>query len=89
MSSRLLLTVFTAASLSVAFGQETPRTGEGIYRDMCASCHGDKGQGVADKYDDPLYGERSLTALAKYIDKNMPEDKEDTLDAEGSAMVAG
>ncbi|HWB05209.1 MAG TPA: DUF1592 domain-containing protein [Verrucomicrobiales bacterium] len=88
MSIRSLVALLSAAGLSIAFGQEQARTGETIFRDMCASCHGDKGQGVADKYDDPLYGERSLASLSKYIDKNMPEDKADTLDADGSAKVA-
>jgi len=64
------------------------RSGEIIYRDMCASCHGPAGEGVADKHDEPLYGERSIAALTRLIDKTMPEDKEDTLDAAGSAKVA-
>ncbi len=34
--------------------------GEQVYRSMCASCHGDKGQGVADAYADPLVGDDSV-----------------------------
>jgi cytochrome c553 len=63
-------------------------TGAQIYDRLCAECHGKKGEGVAGKYDDPLYGERSLRALAKYIDRTMPEDAADKLDAEGSQRVA-
>ena len=48
--------------------------GEGIYRNLCASCHGANGEGVAGKYDEVLYGKRSIEALARYIDRNMPED---------------
>ena len=48
----------------------------------------EKGEGVADKHDEPLYGERSIPSLAKLIDKTMPEDEEEKLDAEGSAKVA-
>lgn len=68
-------------------GAQEP-TGEAIYRDMCASCHGLQGEGVADKYDDPLYGERSVASLTRLIDKTMPEDEEEKLDAAGSAKVA-
>lgn len=82
---RLLL---FAASLVPARGDEPARTGEVVFREMCAKCHGAKGEGVADKHDDPLYGERSLASLTKLIDKTMPEDEADKLDAEGSAKVA-
>ncbi|HEX2749542.1 MAG TPA: DUF1592 domain-containing protein, partial [Verrucomicrobiales bacterium] len=88
MPRRPLVSLLLVATFSAANADEPARTGATIYRDMCASCHGDKGQGVADKYDDPLYGERSIPSLSKYIDKNMPEDKADTLDADGSAKVA-
>ncbi len=88
MSSRFLFLLSSAAFISSVSGQEPARTGESIYRDLCASCHGGKGEGVAGKYSDPLYGERTLASLSKYIDKNMPEDKADELDAEGSALVA-
>lgn len=67
---------------------ETELTGEQIYFKMCASCHGKAGEGVEDKYEDALYGERSIASLAKLIDKTMPEDAEERLDAEGSLKVA-
>jgi len=76
-----------AVAVFPARGEEGP-SGEVIYREMCANCHGGKGEGVADKHDEPLYGERSLEALAKYIDKTMPEDEEEKLDAAGAAKVA-
>src|SRR5438105_14676208 len=50
------------------------RSGEQIYRQMCARCHGGQGEGVAAKYPDPLGGNRSPAQLAKYIAKSMPED---------------
>jgi hypothetical protein len=49
-------------------------TGAAIYQKQCASCHGDKGQGVQDKYDEPLHGNRSAEALAKRIARTMPDD---------------
>jgi hypothetical protein len=49
-------------------------TGAEIYAAQCVSCHGDAGQGVAGKADEALYGEKSVEALARYIERNMPED---------------
>ena len=86
MTRLLLFTALLVASLT-AQADDAPN-GETIFRDLCASCHGGKGEGVAGKHNDALYGERSLAALAKYIDKSMPEDEEEKLDAAGSAKVA-
>lgn len=56
------------------FGGQTARTGEDLYRRDCARCHGDSGEGVAGKYDNSLYGDRPLPSLARYIERNMPDD---------------
>jgi len=48
-------------------------TGEQIYRQMCAACHGEQGQGVADHYNKPLVGDRTVAELAKTIAETMPE----------------
>ncbi len=47
--------------------------GEQIYKSMCASCHGETGQGVADAYADPLIGDDSVGQLSKVINDTMPE----------------
>ena len=52
--------------------------GAKVYQQMCVDCHGKKGEGVAGKHDEPLIGNRSAKALAKYIARTMPEDKEGT-----------
>lgn len=75
--------LFTASSLLAA---EHP--GAVIYQKLCAECHGDRGQGVEDEYDDPLTGELSLEALAKEIDKTMPEDDPSKCGAEESKQIA-
>ena len=64
------------------------RTGEQIYRADCARCHGVKGDGVADKHDEPLYGDRSVEALARQIARTMPEDKDEKCSAQDAAKVA-
>jgi hypothetical protein len=43
---------------------------------------------VAGKADDALAGDRSLESLARYIDRNMPEDNPDVIGAEESQRVA-
>lgn len=74
------------ALASVAFGAET-RTGEQIYKQMCARCHGKSGEGTK-KYEAPLNGDRSVSQLAGVVDRTMPEGDPDALDAEGSKRVA-
>jgi nitrate/TMAO reductase-like tetraheme cytochrome c subunit len=62
--------------------------GAAIYREQCASCHGANGEGVADEYDEPLYGRKSVAALAKYIDREMPEDEPEKCVAADAQAVA-
>jgi hypothetical protein len=62
--------------------------GAAIYHEHCASCHGAKGEGVSGKADDPLYGERSLESLTRYIDRRMPEDKPELVAGEDATAVA-
>jgi hypothetical protein len=62
--------------------------GKIIWQKYCVECHGQNGEGVKDVYDDPLHGDRTLASLAKRIDRTMPEDEEELLDAEQSAQVA-
>ena len=45
--------------------------GKALYQKLCAECHGSKGQGVEDEYDDALTGEKSIEALARQIDRTM------------------
>ena len=54
-----------------------------IYKEMCARCHGAKGEGTK-KYEHPLTGDWSVPRLAKVIDHTMPEDDPDKLDLEQS-----
>lgn len=72
----------------VLAAQDMPLSGAAIYAKHCASCHGENGEGVPDKADDPLHGDRPLPALARYIDRRMPEDDPDLLDAAQSRLVA-
>jgi len=78
---------FLALAVLVPVTRAEDRTGEQIYKQMCARCHGGKGEGTK-KYPSPLVGEKSLVQLADVIDRTMPEGDPDALDAEGSKRVA-
>ncbi len=63
--------------------------GAAIYKKMCADCHGPQGEGVRDKHEDPLVGNRSVAGLARIIAKTMPEGKEGTcVGADADAVAA-
>ncbi len=62
--------------------------GLAIYQKHCAECHGDNGQGVDNEYDEPLVGDRSIKALARYIDETMPEFAEHLVVGEDALAVS-
>jgi len=83
-----------AAIVSIARGEspEYPlpanHPGKNIYTKLCVECHAENGQGVADKADDPLQGNRDIASLAGRIERTMPEDEEDLCVAEDAKAVA-
>ncbi|MEK6257347.1 MAG: DUF1592 domain-containing protein [Planctomycetota bacterium] len=66
---------------------ESP-TGEKVYQQKCASCHGTAGEGTSKNYPEPLVGDLSIGELTRYIEKTMPEDKPGTCVGEEAARVA-
>lgn len=76
------VSAFSAATKS----KEHP--GAVIYQKLCVECHGERGQGVEGKFDEPLTGDRTLEQLAKKIDKTMPEDNEGACVGEDARKVA-
>lgn len=85
----LILTCAIAVAASwQTNGADAPLTGEEIYREQCTRCHGHNGEGVADKYDEPLFGDRSVESLAKLISRTMPEDRDKKCAGEEAAKVA-
>lgn len=62
--------------------------GEKTYHQKCASCHGKAGEGVIDKYAQPLIGDRSIGELTEYIAKTMPEDKPGTCTGQEARNVS-
>jgi cytochrome c553 len=63
------------------------RTGEQIYRQQCASCHGAKGEG-SDEYERALMGDRSVEQLVRFIAKSMPKNAEKKCTGEDAQKVA-
>ncbi len=72
----------------ILHAQDAPLTGEQIYAQHCASCHGEKGEGVKGEADEPLYGNRSLDSLTRYIHRRMPEDDPDLVVDDEARRVA-
>src|SRR4051812_40875813 len=70
-----------------ARGEKAPN-GREIFRQQCSKCHGRNGEGVAGKFDGPLQGERSLDKLARYIERNMPDDAPGKCVGEDASAVA-
>ena len=63
-------------------------TGEMIFRQQCARCHGSTGQGTKKHYPQPLIGDKSQGELARFIAKRMPEDDPGTCTGDDAAKVA-
>ena len=74
--------------LVLATAQAKPMSGELIFANQCAKCHGDKGQGVADDYDEPLVGDWPIEKLTRVITRTMPEDDPKKCVGKEAALVA-
>lgn len=72
--SALLVPALTLGLGAFLHAADGPHPGKVIYEKLCVECHGDKGQGVDGKYDEPLVGDRTLEALARKIERTMPEE---------------
>ena len=71
-----------------AFAAPAEHPGQPLYQKLCAECHGSKGQGVEDEYDEPLTGEKTIEALAKQIDRTMPDDDPTKTTPENARLIA-
>ena len=77
-----------SASMPFLASADSPGTGEQIYRQKCASCHGAAGEGTDDHYPRTLAGQRSVAKLAQLIAKTMPEDAPGECVGEDAKRVA-
>ena len=77
-----------AVSVLLSGNAVAEHPGAVIYSNLCVECHGADGQGVPGEYDDPLSGDRSIKALARVIEKTMPEQDETLCVGEDAQAVA-
>jgi Protein of unknown function (DUF1592)/Protein of unknown function (DUF1588)/PA14 domain/Cytochrome C oxidase, cbb3-type, subunit III len=86
MSPFVMLLLLCASQTLLA--DDKVRTGEEIYLDQCAICHGASGQG-ADGIDvEPLHGDRSVRALSESITDTMPEQEPELCEGADAEKVA-
>jgi mono/diheme cytochrome c family protein len=78
-----------ALAAGLAAAEAAPNeAGAAIFAKQCASCHGADGQGSADGYDGPLFGDHSVAVLARLIERTMPEDDPGTCVGEEARQVS-
>lgn len=64
------------------------KTGQQIYAEMCAKCHGKSGEGSEEEYPQRLLGELSVGELAGLIDKTMPYEHPENIGPDESLLVS-
>lgn len=82
----VLAAALTVAASPVGLAAELAAKGEQIFRQQCAACHGDAGEGTDD--GTPLEGEKSLAELTKLIAETMPEGNPKNCVGEQAERVA-
>lgn len=87
LAPTLCLAWLLAWTLPLAAAEDAA-AGRKIYRQMCADCHGPKGEGVSGKYDTALAGNWSITKLTRVIENTMPEEDPDLCVGEDAVNVA-
>ncbi len=62
--------------------------GKVIYQNLCASCHGELGEGVPGQYENALTGDSTIGQLTELIEKTMPKDEADKCVGADAALVS-
>jgi hypothetical protein len=83
-----ILRIVTIFALACSPLLAAERSGQQIYAEMCAKCHGKSGEGSDEDYPERLQGELSVGELAKVIDKTMPYQHPEKIGAEESLLVS-
>jgi hypothetical protein len=77
------------AAAPVWAADDTTKSGEQLYKQTCARCHGADGEGTKKKFPHPLAGDKTLDQLTAYIAKSMPEDDPGSVTGDDAKKVAG
>lgn len=64
------------------------KSGQQLYAEMCAKCHGKSGEGSEEEYPQRLIGELSVGELAGLIDKTMPYQHPEKIGPDDSLLVS-
>lgn len=80
--------LLACGAMAVVAAADDSLTGEQIYQQQCAKCHGAAGEGVLDQYAKPLIGDRPLDDLTKLIVETMPEDNPEACVGQNAEKVA-
>src|SRR5262245_14611209 len=84
----LVILALLCAALFCAQTAAAEKNGQQIYAEMCAKCHGKNGEGTDEEYPERLVGELSVGELARLIDKTMPYQHPEKVNAEESRLVS-
>lgn len=82
------LTSINAHELSESQREALLLRGSHLFANQCASCHGEKGQGIDGAYESALAGDRSVQELATVIDQTMPEGEPELCVSEDAFATA-
>src|SRR6478736_7661818 len=84
----LIVRTATVVAMLCAPAVAAEKSGQQIYAEMCAKCHGKEGEGTDEEYPERLSGELSVMELARLIDKTMPYQHPEKIGAEESLLVS-
>ena len=84
-----MLTIWSAGICRLAQADQS-QVGRQIYVQKCATCHGANGEGVSDKSEMPLYGDKSLDELVDLaVVKQIRHEGEEGRRANGAMSTDG
>lgn len=84
-----LAVIFSLSAATKLSADETPFVeGRKLFAEHCASCHGEEAQGSPDAYAEPLAGELTSDALARLIERTMPEGEPELVEGDAARHVA-
>ena len=86
----LVATLFAVAPIDAAdaLSPAQLKRGQRVYTSSCADCHGTRGEGVKEAFEQPLAGDLSIRELSNLIGKTMPEGEPDKCVGDDADAVA-
>ncbi|RUL85264.1 DUF1592 domain-containing protein [Tautonia sociabilis] len=88
LAAVVMLLCVSPAPAQEASPEDLIARGAEIYRNQCAECHGDHGEGTELDYPYPLQGDKTIEGLSRYVDEEMPPGFEEEVVGEDAEAVA-